>query len=669
MIPFTTDFESWAAQVREHNVSHLTLSQLRDTHFSGSRIPHAAFLQLRAIWPPVQTADKALHALRRAGFIPDDDGGDGTGATSGRERKTPVTGRLYTEAECHLRALLGQMAPARPAGEPTTTPIAQSTWSSKLELLEAEEKLGIFAPCLSLWRQARPVPGAHVDTDTQKGQIPPGLPPRSEEDGSDDSPSESGDSSCEDLLALSFSDCEADFSRLMQDTPSKPPKDFKVSAPSEDPPIPATDSSESEGEPPTWNFEGRSEGTYKRTPYEAQTTVFFVAFFHALFTYRLSMLWSELVRVAAEERQYKFDPSLFTACPDGAFYTPPFSPDPFLFFELKPFQRRMQRDKICREETAEMAAILSQQLALSRVAQTKLSEDESHNRLTISLNRDEYYITIVSYTTSYLRYINKPNNVTYSDGLSNQDMIWFQSYGPFRFNDRPVMYDFCSLVTAVVANKMGESKEACGPLDEHEALYCEQLRIAPSAGRLSSNVRVAKWFTASRMSGLLACASKPTKRAELESLSKAVSIPSVTQRREDPPPVMELGKNYADAGDWETVLPNEAKDFMLEIDGPHRTRARFFRNEATPEAQARFPKMLDILRLGEKQHKITWKLMAQSPLMRTISNLSFAAASLQAQARLMPVHSLDVPSRDYQVNKRHPEEERYHHQGKKIDYV
>ncbi|KAE9565866.1 hypothetical protein CGMCC3_g17955 [Colletotrichum fructicola] len=448
MIPFTTDFESWAAQVREHDVSHLTLSQLRDTHFSGSKIPHAAFLQLRAIWPPVQTADKALHALRRAGFIPDDDGGDGTGATSGRERKTPVTGRLYTEAECHLRALLGQMAPARPAGEPTTTPIAQSTWSSKLELLEAEEKLGIFAPCLSLWRQATPVPGAHVDTD-----------------GSDDSPSESGDSSCEDLLALSFSDCEADFSRLMQDTPSKPPKDFKVSAPSEDPPIPATDSSESEGEPHTWNFEGRSEGTYKRTPYEAQTTVFFVAFFHALFTYRLSMLWSEFVRVAAEERQYKFDPSLFTACPNGAFYTPPFSPDPFLFFELKPFQRRMQRDKICREETAEMAAIISQQLALSRVAQTKLSEDESHNRLTISLNRDEYCITIVSYTTSYLRYINKPNNVTYSDGLSYQDMIWFQSYGPFRFNDRPVMYDFCNLVTAVVANKMGESKEGAGLIE------------------------------------------------------------------------------------------------------------------------------------------------------------------------------------------------------------
>ncbi|KAF4418551.1 hypothetical protein CFRS1_v015635 [Colletotrichum fructicola] len=432
MIPFTTDFESWAAQVREHDVSHLTLSQLRDTHFSGSKIPHAAFLQLRAIWPPVQTADKALHALRRAGFIPDDDGGDGTGATSGRERKTPVTGRLYTEAECHLRALLGQMAPARPAGEPTTTPIAQSTWSSKLELLEAEEKLGIFAPCLSLWRQATPVPGAHVDTD---------------------------------LLALSFSDCEADFSRLMQDTPSKPPKDFKVSAPSEDPPIPATDSSESEGEPHTWNFEGRSEGTYKRTPYEAQTTVFFVAFFHALFTYRLSMLWSEFVRVAAEERQYKFDPSLFTACPNGAFYTPPFSPDPFLFFELKPFQRRMQRDKICREETAEMAAIISQQLALSRVAQTKLSEDESHNRLTISLNRDEYCITIVSYTTSYLRYINKPNNVTYSDGLSYQDMIWFQSYGPFRFNDRPVMYDFCNLVTAVVANKMGESKEGAGLIE------------------------------------------------------------------------------------------------------------------------------------------------------------------------------------------------------------
>ncbi|KAH9234121.1 hypothetical protein K456DRAFT_1723766 [Colletotrichum gloeosporioides 23] len=127
----------------------------------------------------------------------------------------------------------------------------------------------------------------------------------------------------------------------MQDTPSKPPKDFKVSAPSEDPPIPATDSSESEGEPPTWNFEGRSEGTYKRTPYEAQTTVFFVAFFYALFTYRLSMLWSEFVRVAAEERQYKFDPSLFTTCPNSAFYTPLFSPDPFLFFKLKPFQRRI----------------------------------------------------------------------------------------------------------------------------------------------------------------------------------------------------------------------------------------------------------------------------------------------------------------------------------------
>ncbi|KAJ3960489.1 hypothetical protein N0V92_002865 [Colletotrichum tropicale] len=366
------DFESWAAEVREHNVSHLTLSQLRDTHFSGSKIPHAAFLQLRAIWPPVQTADKALHALRRAGFIPDDNGdGDGTGATSGRERNTPVTGRSYTEAECHLRALLGQMAPARPARQTNTTPIAQSTWSCNLELLKAEEKLGIFAPCLSLWRQARPVPGAHADTGTQKGQIPPGLPPRPEEDESDDSSCESGDSSCEDPWALPLSDCEASFSRLMQDTPSKPPKDFKVPAPSEDSPIPATDSSESEGEPPSWNFEGRSKGTYKRTAYEVQTTVFFVAFFHALFAYRLSILWSESVRVAAEERQYKFGPSLFTACPDGAFYTPPFSSDPFLFFELKPFQRGMQREKICKEETAEMAAILSQQLAVSRVAQTK----------------------------------------------------------------------------------------------------------------------------------------------------------------------------------------------------------------------------------------------------------------------------------------------------------
>lgn len=99
------------------------------------------------------------------------------------------------------------------------------------------------------------------------------------------------------------------------------------------------------------------------------------------------------------------------------------------------------------------------------MATSRLSEDESHNRLTISLNRDEYYITIVSYTTSYLRYINKPNNVTYSDGLSNKDMIWFQSYGPFPFNDRPVMYDFCSLVTAVVANKMEKSKEGAGLMD------------------------------------------------------------------------------------------------------------------------------------------------------------------------------------------------------------
>ncbi|KAI8302681.1 hypothetical protein K4K61_007759 [Colletotrichum sp. SAR11_59] len=361
MIPLPKDFETWAAQVREHNVSDLTLSQLRDTHFSGSRIPHAAFLQLRAVWPPAQTPDKAIHALRLAGFIPAD---DSTGATSDPGCRIPVTGRSYTVAECHLRALLGQMAPARPAREPDTTPIAQSTWSSKLELLKAEKRLGIFAPSLSLWRQARPVPGAHAGTGTQEGQNPPEMPPRSEEDGSDDSP-------CEEPWALSLSDCEASFSRLMQDTPSKPPKDFKVSAPSEDPPIPITDLSENEDESPSWNFEGRSEGIYKRTAYEVQTTVFFVAFFHALFAYRLSILWSDFVRVAAEERQYKFGPSLFTACPDGAFYTPSFSPDPFLFFELKPFQRRMQREKICKEETAEMAAILSQQLAVSRVAQTK----------------------------------------------------------------------------------------------------------------------------------------------------------------------------------------------------------------------------------------------------------------------------------------------------------
>ncbi|KAI8205137.1 hypothetical protein K4K52_004492 [Colletotrichum sp. SAR 10_76] len=346
MIPLPKDFESWAAQVREYNVSHLTLSQLRDTHFSGSRIPHAAFLQLRAIWPPVQTADKALHALRRAGFIPDDHG-DGTGATSGRERKTPVTGRSPPDDQCSLILFLGQIATNVP-----TTPIAQADASSLSDALE--EKLRSFGLCLSLFRKLRPAPSFCLDAAPRKWQILPKTPPKSEIHGSDDSPCQH---------PSWYDACVAD---LMIDTPSKPPKDFKAPPP----PPPPTNTvfvppSDDEGE--SHYVEGGSpeRTTQKRTAYEVQTSMFFVPFLHALLMYRFSSSWSDYIEVAAEERQYKFGPSLFTACPDGAFYVRSFPPKPFLFFEVKPFRRDVQEDKTCREETAEMAAILSQQLVES----------------------------------------------------------------------------------------------------------------------------------------------------------------------------------------------------------------------------------------------------------------------------------------------------------------
>ncbi|KAH0421983.1 hypothetical protein CcaCcLH18_13092 [Colletotrichum camelliae] len=440
MIPLPEDFDSWVAQVRQHNVGHLTLSQIRDAkRFSGSKIPHAAFLQLRAVWPPVQTPDKAVDALRRAGLIPD---GYATGATAGRGPEIPVTGRSRPDEQCSLITFLSQIAANFP-----TTPIAQSEASSLSEAMET--KLGSFGACLSLFRQLRPAPCARPDAVSSKWQIPPQTPPKLEKHGSDDSPDE--DSSW-------FAACAAD---LMSDTPSKPPRGFKA------PPPPPTNSvfvppSEDEEDPPYVEEDSAERTTRKRTAYEVQTSMFFVPFLHALFLYRFSSSWSDHIQVAAEERQYKFGPSLFTACPDGAFYARSIPPEAFLFFELKPFRRVLCRDKICREETAEMAAILSQQLAqgkyvLNPLPSPQLLGDKSYNRLTISLNRDEYYITIVSYTASYLRYINNPNNVTYSAGLSNQDMIWFQSYGPFRLDERERMFDFCSLVTAVVGKQIRKS--------------------------------------------------------------------------------------------------------------------------------------------------------------------------------------------------------------------
>ncbi|KAJ3954652.1 hypothetical protein N0V92_008841 [Colletotrichum tropicale] len=356
MPPIPRDLPTWKAQVTEHGVGNKTLNEIKRT--SGSKIPHSAFLQLRAIWLPDKIASEATETLQKTGLI-----GDFT------ELIKKVVTRESPEEDTFHNFLVDI------GGSSQKTPAPQSD-ESLINAPAVESQYSSFIGPLGLWRELKPA---------APDRVVPSTPPRNDIQGQS---FPSLDFEKADLPRSISRDLDSDvdnvtsFVMLLQmETPSKvrinessatPPEELQPGDASASPTCspPESPASASGGE-----AEAEAGAQVKlRTRYEVQTSNFFSSFFYAFFPHYLTLVWSRYLKVVTEEASYRFggthpvgsctapSPPIFVARTDGAFYE--VGEDDyrkkrcFLPFELKPYCRREKLDATCREETAEMAAVI-----------------------------------------------------------------------------------------------------------------------------------------------------------------------------------------------------------------------------------------------------------------------------------------------------------------------
>ncbi|EFQ36623.1 uncharacterized protein GLRG_11768 [Colletotrichum graminicola M1.001] len=471
----------WHAAAREANLENTSLGSM-DEHraFSGSTMPHAAFLQLRAIWPHRLPSIAAMQNLQCGGFF---DRNDLHLAERIIEHKAGTKGAL----EAFIKEISSPSTPnPRPGGDGANDPDEEEAFS--------DDVLGPFLPILSLWKLLRsPGPASPALQAT-----PAVIFSSHNEFGRDIAKLDyakpavgSCEIECEDetnLVALPSPD--------LLETPSKSRQDdplmgclaaIRALSLQDDAAIgkPPTPQPPSQDDPP---YARQTAFARSRTSYETQTSTFFTAFFHALYAYTLSRISSSCIQVRPEEVPYTFGKGrgnresgrrngLFVACPDGAFYStnnPSRKGSPFAFFELKPLPRASAQQRILREETAETVAILSHDLRGGKLRvrragdnplpSSSLGHDEArpdldkHHRLMISLDKDEFWLIHASFTDKYLTYITDMEQTTLPAlHLGDDEFIEFRTYGPLRIGMRDELGCFCAIAIALALHQLKTS--------------------------------------------------------------------------------------------------------------------------------------------------------------------------------------------------------------------
>ncbi|GKT81988.1 hypothetical protein ColTof4_14411 [Colletotrichum tofieldiae] len=376
------DTTAWAAAVDAVKIGnaplrHVSLGDMSARSFSGSTIPHATCLQLRALWPPARRPYQA-----RADLELDDDSG---------------TLPLFNSDDASLAESLLDNSPrldhflsvmALRDGPDDDDPFPPSTPIVSRSTLRNADKLGMFGPSVTSWRRlrlfqeapreqrllftpkARPGPAAQFLLSHNVSKLDLKKPvQQAPSDGEDHSSSDTEDGSSASLWTsferLALSPCSPSVTTKRNAATSAPAREQPSGAGLLATPQPSLAAAVSQ---PRRVYSGRTE-------YEVQTSHFFVTYVDTLLSHALSLDLVNHISVVPQEKRYKFGTQanpeastsgqkdcLFVACPDGAIYANlgPGRRKAYMFFELKPFRRdQMARGRlICREETAEMAAIM-----------------------------------------------------------------------------------------------------------------------------------------------------------------------------------------------------------------------------------------------------------------------------------------------------------------------
>ncbi|KAI8305630.1 hypothetical protein K4K59_012083 [Colletotrichum sp. SAR11_240] len=393
----------WQCQVRAEGIANAKLGDIKaDGHFSGSTIPHKAFLQLRAVWLPSKEGAAAPADLETAGFFNRTD----------RDLATSCLDANHSRLENFFATVEASNHGRLPEDSSSQDPFPVTPSLGKARL---GDDLGMFGPAFTSWRRLKPIGGSQgpgegmpnftpnvtmgFDSTLQENLL---LQPVSRLDltgAKSQRPPQTADDLITDMLAnMSWSDTSSDI-----DTPSKPARGGRPGATGQrGQPVPAMPAME--GGDPAEPLNERVDAVpvpeladsdapaplvrLGRTEYEVQTSHFFVTYADTLLSHALSIWFSNSLSIVPEEQQYGFGkaaippvpegeaaapsssgtgrrrPYLFVACPDGAAYVNlDHGRKAFLHFELKPFRRDRSAKAlhIYREETAEMAAILYQE--------------------------------------------------------------------------------------------------------------------------------------------------------------------------------------------------------------------------------------------------------------------------------------------------------------------
>ncbi|KAK2041721.1 hypothetical protein LZ31DRAFT_586347 [Colletotrichum somersetense] len=401
----------WHLAVREANLETTSLGNM-DEHraSSGSTTPHAAFLQLRVIWPRRLPSVAATQKLQCGGFF---DSNDLHLAERIIEHKAGTDGAL----EAFIKEISSPSAPQNPE---TPNPRRPGGVANDADQEEAfgDDVLGPFLPILSLWKLLRsPRPAAPALQAT-----PAVVFPSLDEFGRDIAKLDYG------KPAVGSYEIEREDEANLVAQPA--PDLFETSSKSrQDDPL-----MDCFAAMRRFPHARQTAFARSRTYNEIQTSTFFTAFYHALYTYILTRISSSCIQVRPEE-------GLFVACPDGAFCStndPSKKGSPFAFFELKPFPRAGAQQSISREETAETVAILSHDPREGKL--WARPDFDKHHRLMISLNKDEFWLTTLS-----------------ASHLGDDEFIEFRSYGPYRMGMRDELSCFCAIATALALHQLKTS--------------------------------------------------------------------------------------------------------------------------------------------------------------------------------------------------------------------
>ncbi|KAF0315825.1 hypothetical protein GQ607_016936 [Colletotrichum asianum] len=399
---------AWQCQARAEGIANAKLGDIKaDGHFSGSTIPHRAFLQLRAVWLEPKEGAAAPADIETAGFF---NRTDRDLAISCLDANHSRFGNFIATVEASNHGRLPEDSSSQ-----DPFPVTPSLGKARLDSPSQADDLGMFGPAFTSWQRLKPIgktqgppkgmpnftpkvmirfnstlqenlllqPVSRLDLTGAKSQLPPRI----------------ADDLIEDMFSMSLSDTS-----FAIDTPSKPARGGRPGATGQrEQPVPAMPAMEGgdPAEPPNERVDAvpvlelaDSDAPAPlvrllRTEYEVQTSHFFVTYADTLLTHALSISFSNHLSIVPEEQRYGFGkaaippvpegeaaapsssetgkkrPYLFVACPDGAAYVNlgPRLRKAFLHFELKPFRKdgSAKALNICREETAEMAAILYQE--------------------------------------------------------------------------------------------------------------------------------------------------------------------------------------------------------------------------------------------------------------------------------------------------------------------